>query len=181
MNDAYGHLVAPDTLRIQRSLPGPVERVWTFLTAPEERGLWLARGDMALHVGGKVELLFQHDTLSVEAGEPPARYAQMRDGARLQGRITVCDPPHRLGYTWGDPDQGASEVLFELAPLQDRVLLTVTHSRLGDRAAKVSVSSGWHTHLDILADRLEGRAPTNFWRSQAALEAEYEQRIPAAS
>ena len=36
MND-YGTKTAPDTLRIERTLPGPIERVWTYLTDPAKR------------------------------------------------------------------------------------------------------------------------------------------------
>jgi hypothetical protein len=31
-NDGYGVLTEPTTLTIQRFLPGPIERVWAFLT-----------------------------------------------------------------------------------------------------------------------------------------------------
>ena len=55
----------------------------------------------------------------------------------------------------------------------------LTHHRLGDRAAMVSVSSGWHIHLGLLEDLLEGRAPRPFWSTFARLEAEYERRLPA--
>ena len=30
--DAYGTLIEPTTLKIQRLLPGPIERVWACLT-----------------------------------------------------------------------------------------------------------------------------------------------------
>lgn len=30
-------LVAPDTLRIERILPGPIERIWPFLTESDKR------------------------------------------------------------------------------------------------------------------------------------------------
>ena len=36
---AYGVLVEPATLRIQRRLPGPIERVWAFLTESDQRRL----------------------------------------------------------------------------------------------------------------------------------------------
>jgi uncharacterized protein YndB with AHSA1/START domain len=41
MND-YGVLTAPDTLRIERLLPGPIERVWQYLTDSDKRATWLA-------------------------------------------------------------------------------------------------------------------------------------------
>ena len=35
--DAYGVLSEPATLTIQRFLPGPIERVWAYLTESEWR------------------------------------------------------------------------------------------------------------------------------------------------
>ena len=41
-SDAYGVLTEPATLKIQRLLPGPIERVWAYLTESELRRQWLA-------------------------------------------------------------------------------------------------------------------------------------------
>ena len=35
--DAYGVLTEPQTLKIERLLPGPIERVWAYLTDSELR------------------------------------------------------------------------------------------------------------------------------------------------
>ena len=35
--DAYGELIEPTTLKIQRLLPGPIERIWAYLTDSELR------------------------------------------------------------------------------------------------------------------------------------------------
>ena len=45
--DAYGVLTEPATLKIQRLLPGPIERVWAYLMESELRRQWLAAGAMA--------------------------------------------------------------------------------------------------------------------------------------
>lgn len=177
MNDEYGHPIATDALRIQRSLPGPIERVWAYLTESDKRGEWMARGEMQLQVGGRVHLFFHHASLSAESGRPPAKYQDMEDGVGMDGRVTVYEPPRRLGYTWGEGDGSTSEVLFELAPQDGRVLLTVTHSKLRDREEMISVAGGWHAHLGILLDRLEGREPHNFWRLHEGLETEYGRRL----
>lgn len=47
MND-YGMIIEPGTLRIQRLLPGPIERVWAYLTESDKRATWLAAGAMKL-------------------------------------------------------------------------------------------------------------------------------------
>ncbi len=52
--DAYGHLSAPTTLTMQRLLPGPVERVWAWLTESELRAKWLAAGEMPMSAGRRV-------------------------------------------------------------------------------------------------------------------------------
>ena len=96
----------------------------------------------------------------------------------MAGTVTAWEPPHRLAYTWGEDGGGASHVLFELVEDAGRVRLVVTHTRVSDRGMLLSVSAGWHAHLDILRDRLEGREPAGFWRRHTALESEYAQRLP---
>ena len=54
--DAYGFLTEPSTLTIQRLLPGPIERVWAYLTESNLRRQWLAAGDMEMKVGAPFEL-----------------------------------------------------------------------------------------------------------------------------
>ena len=170
----FGVVTAARTVRMERVLPGPIERVWAYLTDSEKRGRWLAAGPMELRVGGQVELTFRNSDLSSHAGPPPDKY-QKQEGASVQGRITRCDPPRLLSYTWGEE----SEVTFELSPQGEDVLLVLTHRRLRDRTMMVMVGSGWHAHLDILIDRLHGREPRPFWSTHARLEAEYEKRLPA--
>lgn len=182
MNDAsdYGTVIDTGTVRFERLLPGPVERVWTFLTDPEARGSWLAAGPMELRVGGAVELRFRHADLSPHDGPVPERYARMaREGHVLRGRVTQCEPPRLLSFTWGeDDDEPPSEVTFELTPVGTNVRLRLTHRRLDGRAVMVSVASGWHTHLDILGVRLAGGAPAPFWAQHQGWERAYEARLP---
>lgn len=175
MND-YGVVTATDTVRLQRLLPGPVEKVWAYLTDSELRGAWLATGDMDLRVGGAFELRFFHADLSAEK-QAPARFREYEQEHRMRGTITRCDPPTGLSYTWGDrPD--ASEVSFDLAPQGESVLLTVTHRRLATRGEMMSVSPGWHAHLAVLGARLQAQEPPLFWSTFQALESEYERLIP---
>jgi uncharacterized protein YndB with AHSA1/START domain len=170
----FGVVTAARTLRIRRVLSGPIECVWAYLTESDKRGRWLASGPMELRVGGKVELTYRNTELSAHAEPAPDKYRKY-EGASFQGRITRCEPPRLLSYTWGD----GSEVTFELSPEGENVLLVLTHRRLPDRATMVRVASGWHTHLGILVDQLEGREPRPFWSTLARLEAEYEKRLPA--
>jgi uncharacterized protein YndB with AHSA1/START domain len=133
---------------------------------------------MELQPGGRVELNFHHAGLSSQVEPTPERFRKY-EGATVHGRVTRCDPPRLLSYTWGEPKGEPSEVTFELTPHDDKVRLVLTHRRLQDRSMMLSVSSGWHTHLGILIDHLDGREPRPFWSVHARLEAEYDRRLPA--
>lgn len=169
--DEHGIASEPDTFRIERILPGPLERVWAYLTEPEKRRKWFGAGPMELRVGGRVALQFRFSELTTEKTPP-----NNDDSCEVPGRVTRCDPPRLLSYTWGD-GPGASEVTFELAHKGNGVLLVITHRRLGDIGKMISVASGWHTHLDILADCLSGRSPRPFWTTKARMEEQYGRRL----
>jgi uncharacterized protein YndB with AHSA1/START domain len=175
----FGVVTEARTVRFQRVLPGPIERVWAYLTESEKRGRWLASGPMELRVGGRVELNFRHADLTPHVEQPPEKYRNCADGVTTYGRVTRCDPPRLLSYTWNEASGVGSEVTFELAPQGEDVLLVLTHRRLPDRATMLSFAGGWHTHLGILLDHLNGREPRPFWSTHARLEAEYDRRLPA--
>lgn len=178
MNQDYGVTTAPDAVRIERMLPGPIERVWAYLTEPAKRATWFAGGATELCVGGAMALDFHNDRLTEGDDAPPPKYAKYGGPITMTSHVTACEPPRLLAYTWGEENGGNSEVRFELTPRGDQVHLVLTHRRLRDRDALLSVSGGWHAHLDILVALLEGRDPPKFWRSHSRLEAEYERRIP---
>jgi uncharacterized protein YndB with AHSA1/START domain len=178
MTGDWGEVVGPGTVRFTRLLPGPIERVWAFLTESERRAEWLAAGPIDLRVGGRVELHFLHRDLSAAGEVVPERYREFEGGGSLHGRVTACDPPTLLAYTWGEGSRDASEVSFALATQPDgAVLLTLTHRRLDEPGMQVRVATGWHVHLAILADRLAGRPRGSFWAAHAAAEGEYRVRM----
>jgi uncharacterized protein YndB with AHSA1/START domain len=164
-------LLNDSTLRFERLLPGPVERVWTYLTDSEKRATWFAGGEFDLRTGGRIELHFAHENLSADK-VPPERY-KGAEHRRFEGRITRLEPLRALAYTWKWGDE-ESEVLFELAPKGKDVLLTIQHRLPGPREQKVSVASGWDVHTGILADVLNGVEPRPFWKTHGKLEKEYE-------
>lgn len=172
----YGVVTAPGAVKFERVLPGPIERVWAYLTEPEKRAKWLAAGKMELHEGGRVTLEFRHADLSAIADPVPERYKEYEHGSTMEGRVTRCEPPALLSFTWGEK-AGESHVTFELTPRGKDVVLTLTHERLPNRTEMVSVSGGWHTHLDILSAVLSGGEPRPFWSTHVVLEDEYERRI----
>jgi len=173
----YGSVTEAGAIQLRRVLPGPIGRVWEYLTDPDRRATWLTGGPMELRVGGLVRLDFRHVDLSPRAEPVPERYRAYADGVCQHGRVTACEAPRLLSYTWGEGGGAESEVTFALAGHPDGVLLVLTHRRLPDRAATVSVLGGWHTHLGILADRLAGREPAPFWSTHGPLEADYDTRI----
>ena len=173
-----GILVAPGTVRFERTLPGPIERVWAYLTEPEKRATWLAGGAMQLQVGGDVELFFKHVDLSPISAPTPERFAAHVGGSSLRGTVTACEPPHLLAFTWGEGQERPSEVTFELEAVGDGVRFTLTHRLLGDeRKVWANVAGGWHTHLSILEDRLNDRVPPPFFAVFEGIEAGYVERF----
>lgn len=179
LDQDFGTLVGPRSLRVERLLPGSVEQVWAFLTKPEKRATWLAAGPMELRSGGRVDLVFHNDRLSQPGDRPPPKYAGYGDENILVCVVSECDPPRRLVMSWGEPGPDTSEVSFELEPEGGRTRLILTHSRLGTRDGMLLVSAGWHTHLELLAAQLEARPAPSFWARYIALEAQYDRRIPA--
>jgi uncharacterized protein YndB with AHSA1/START domain len=170
--DDYGELIEPATLKIQRLLPGPVERIWAYLTQSELRRRWLAAGDMQLKIGAPFELVWRNDELTDPPGRRPPSFPEE---LRMQCRITALDPPRRLAFAW----QGSGDVSFELEPRGDKVLLTVIHRRLPDRPTKLKVGAGWHMHLDLLVARMTRQEPEPFWDGWSRLKGEYDERMSA--
>lgn len=163
-------LVEPGTVRFERLLPGPVERVWAYLTQADKRARWLAGGEFELRKGGRIRLEFDHACLSSDK-VPPPKYRDMGKPG-FDGVITRYEPMRVLAHTWtwGSAD---TEVTYELAPRGKDTLLVVTHRRLPDRDGTVSVMSGWEVHTGILEDVLNGVEPRPFWKTHAALEERY--------
>ena len=170
--DAYGVLTEPATLKIERLLPGPIERVWAYLTESDLRRQWLAAGRMEMKVGAPFEFVWRNHELTDPPGQRPPGFSEEH---RMQSRITALDPPRKLAIAWNN----SGDVSFELEPKGDEVLLTVIHRRLPDRSTLLKVGPGWHMHLDILVARMRGEAPEPFWEGWSRLQRDYEGRLPA--
>jgi uncharacterized protein YndB with AHSA1/START domain len=169
--DDHGVLIEPATLRIQRLLPGPIERVWAWLTQSDLRRRWLAAGDMEMKAGASFELVWRNDELTDPPGQKPDGFGSEH---RMQSHIIALDPPRQLTFAWN----GSGDVTFALEPHGDEVLLTVTHRRLPDRDTLLKVSAGWHMHLDILAARAREQEPAPFWDGWLRLKQDYDRRLP---
>lgn len=171
-NDQRGALADGRTLRMQRRLPGPIERVWSYLTDSDLRRQWLASGIMPLQAGASFELVWRNDDLSASAAERPDGFeAEHRAACRL---IDV-QPPHRLRYIW----PGVGEVTIELEAVRDEVLLTLTHEQLIGERPILNVCAGWHAHLALLIARVEGGTPPSLWATWKQLRKDYEEQLCA--
>jgi uncharacterized protein YndB with AHSA1/START domain len=169
---AYGVLTEPATLKIERLLPGPIERVWDYLTKSELRRQWLASGEMEMKAGASFELVWRNEELTNPPGQRPAGFGAEH---RMQSRILEVDAPRKLSFTWNE----SGDVTFALEPKGDKVLLTVTHRRLPDRGSKLNVGAGWHMHLDMLVARMTGTTTGPFWDGWLKLKQEYDKRMPS--
>jgi uncharacterized protein YndB with AHSA1/START domain len=170
--DAFGTLSEPATLTIRRLLPGPIERVWAYLTESDLRRKWLASGDMEMKAGAPFTLTWRNEELSDPPGKRPDGFSAEHS---MECRITELDPPRKISFTWSN----SGDVTFALSPKGDKVLLTVTHRRLPNRNTMLMVGAGWHQHLDTLVARVNGEAPQPFWDGWRRLKEEYDRRLPA--
>lgn len=172
-NDQPGQFSGPAEVRFVRILPGPIERVWEYLTDAEKRSRWFAGGPLEQRKGGKVALHFRHKDIAPNE-TPPADYEQHHDpGHDMQGTVTRCEPPNVLAFTFGS--DGESEVTFELTPRDHEVMLVVTHRATGGDVPYMSeFGAGWHTHLAHLVALLEGKPRPPFWPMFMPAKADYE-------
>ena len=175
----HGELIDNNTVRFERLLPGPIDQVWRYLVDSEYRAKWLCGGDVEQRVGGRVDMKFNNGSLSTQPDiERPEKYKDLPEEIAFSGTVTRCEPPHLIAHTW-DFEGDSSEVCYELSERGDQVLLVLTHTRLNSTDEIISVCGGWHAHLDILIDILEGHDARPFWKTHTPLEAEYEKRIRA--
>jgi uncharacterized protein YndB with AHSA1/START domain len=149
------------TLTFVRHLPGPIERVWAYLTDPKSLAKWLSDGIVADRVGGEV-----------------------RFDMGATGRVTAYEPPHLLEYTWNEEDASCgpvadSVVRWELAEEGSGVRLTLTHARLPEIEV-LGHGAGWHAFLERLAACIDGREPDPIAELFARLKAEYVPLVQAA-
>ncbi|OIJ68890.1 SRPBCC family protein [Streptomyces mangrovisoli] len=119
-------------VRFSRVYDHPVDRVWTFVTDPDELVHWFpSRAEFELRPGGTVRF----------SGDP-----HMPD---TTSRVLAVDPPRHLSFAWGD-----DELRFDLEDLGGgRTRLTLTDV-LDTRDAAARNAAGWEvclTGLDALA------------------------------
>ena len=172
-NAIRGTLTDGNTLRIQRRLPGPIERVWSYLTDSDLRRQWLASGTMALEPGASFELIWRNDELSGSAAERPEGFSAE---SRATCQFVEVEPPRRMRYIW----PGAGEVSIELEAMGSEVMLTLTHRQLVGERLILNVCAGWHSHLALLVAQVEGTARPSLWSTWKLLRKDYEEQLSAS-
>ena len=168
--DNYGVLTEPATLKIERLLPGPVERIWSYLTDSELRRQWLAAGAMEQMVGAPVELTWRNDELTDPPGVRPDGFGAEHS---MTCEVMAIEAPHLLSISWGS----TGGVTFTLQEEGTDVLLTIVHQRVEDPSVLLNVSAGWHSHVDVLEARLRGTTPVPHWENFAKLRSVYAERL----
>jgi uncharacterized protein YndB with AHSA1/START domain len=139
---AQGEMSNVPCVTFTRLLPGPIERVWSYLTDPKKLPTWYGEvASIEPRQGGKVRLVDGH----------------------IRGIVTQWQPPHKLVYTWNvfDADDAENAVsaypesypTFELEARGMNVLLTFKHFPVLERFIPQN-AMGWHTMLDMLTAAL---------------------------
>jgi uncharacterized protein YndB with AHSA1/START domain len=121
------------TVRVERTYPHPIERVWDAVTSPEHLGRWFPSPvEVDLRRGGEMRF-------SAFEGDPAAT-----------GTVEVVEAPRRLAFTWG-----TDRLTFELTPTDAGTTFALTHV-FDDRFGAPSFATGWELCLaalrSVLAD-----------------------------
>jgi uncharacterized protein YndB with AHSA1/START domain len=116
------------SIRIERFIDAPIERVWRAWIDPADLSRWLtAHANVQPKVGGAYELFWEPDH--------PDR------NSTLGCKVTVIDEPRLLAFTWRGPVQFSDFMNGEPPPTHVRVELASV-----DRKTRVRLThAGWGT------------------------------------
>jgi uncharacterized protein YndB with AHSA1/START domain len=137
-----GESIRVPGVRFQRTLPGPIERVWAHLTDPAQLSGWYDAGSLIEpREGGTVSL----------------------NGGHIRGVVTQWRPHVRFAHSWNVFGPGElvspypeSYLTLEPAEAGQGIDLTLTHMPVLERF-EAQTAMGWATFLDILEDTVAGR------------------------
>ncbi|MFL6764423.1 MAG: SRPBCC family protein, partial [Sphingomicrobium sp.] len=155
--------VAPDTIRLERTLDAPPETVWRYLTEAELRQQWFMGGTDA-KPDSEFDLVVDHDKLSDEVVPYPESYAAFK-GSVWAEKVLRFDPPRLLETSFQSGKNGT--VTYELFPDGEKTRLVLTHSGIVSGTGAQDFGGGWTSHLAVLQERLAGRSVKNFWALHA--------------
>jgi len=155
--------IAPDAIRLERTLEASVETVWRYLTEAQLREQWFMGGTDATP-GGEFELLNDHDNLSDKDVPYPADYAPYK-GRSWHEKVIRFEPPRLLETTFQGGKNGT--VTYELYPAGDSTRLVLTHRGIVSPTGFQDFGGGWNSHMTVLQERLAGRSVSDFWALHA--------------
>ena len=169
--DAYGALTEPATLTIQRLLPGPIERVWAYLTDSDLRRQWLAAGEMELKVGAP----FESSGATTNSPIRPARVRPAsapstvcRAGSPSSTRRASSPSPgaRAAAFRSSSADSGRPGAADARPSPRGRARNAAQRQRRLARAPRLAVA------------RTTGKTPGPFWDGLRRLQSEYDRRLP---
>ncbi len=112
------------TVRVERTYPHPIEKVWRAVTSPEHLGQWFPSPvELDLRPGGAM------------------RFAAFSGEAAAAGVVESVDAPRHLTFTWG-----TDRLSFDLTPDGDGTRFALVHS-FDDRYGAPSFLTGWEQCL----------------------------------
>jgi uncharacterized protein YndB with AHSA1/START domain len=155
--------VDADSIRLERTLDAPIEKVWRYLTEADLRRDWFMGGTDAT-AGGEFDLLIDHDNLSDDEVAPPESYAAMK-GMVWSEKVIRFEPPRLLETTFQGGKNGT--VTYELFADGDKTRLVLTHSGIVSGTGAQDFGGGWNSHLTVLEERLAGHVVKDFWALHA--------------
>ncbi len=131
--DQFLTLDGRPTVRVERTYPHPIEKVWRAVTEPEHLAKWFPSPvEYELRPGA------------------PMRFDAFAGDAGAVGVVEIVDAPRRLIFTWG-----TDRLTFELTPDGDGTTFSLVHS-FDDRYGAASFATGWELCLTGLRSVLAG-------------------------
>lgn len=118
-------------------LDHPRQEVWSALTDPETLARWLAPGSIEPWRGGAARLDF------------------VDSGIAIDSRVSDCEAPRLLEFSWSGPGEPVRPLLWELEPAGEgcRLRLVVGVPE-GEDAARAA--AGFAAHIEMLMATLAG-------------------------
>jgi serine/threonine protein kinase len=137
------------TIRLSKTIPAPVEKVFTTWIDPAGMFDWYAPSDdfttpiaeVDLRVGGTYRVGMKRDELHV-----------------VSGQYCRIEAPSLLSFTWAwespRPDVQETQVTLEFRPNEGFTDLVLTHERFRDEGQRKGHAEGWTGCLNRLARKL---------------------------
>lgn len=134
-------------LILERKLGAPIDRVFQFVTQPENLTQWWGPEGMTVPEGDlNFSRLGPWD--SVMMNSEGQKY-------KVSGTVTAIDPPSSVAFTWAWHDENdqrghESRVTIELIEQSGGTLFRLTHAGLADEESSKNHEQGWNSTLNKL-------------------------------